>query len=189
MAKVLEKTNEGLVLERPHTYDDIKIGTSICVSGVCLSVVGMDETMMAFDVVAETWARTKLGDLKEGDTVNLERSLAAGGRFEGHVVQGHIEGVGTVVNNGNMSEGGWLLSIEVPEDLVPSVIFKGSIAIDGVSLTVASVEEGICSIALIPHTLEVTTLGKLRPGDKVNLETDVFLRALHHMMMLKLKEK
>jgi riboflavin synthase len=188
-AKILERTNEGLVLERPASFHDLSIGASISVSGTCLSVVGMDDTMMAFDVVPETWAKTKLGSLHVGDSVNLERSMAAGARFEGHIVQGHVEGVGTVLNNGETDAEGWILSIELPPDLLPAVIYKGSIAVDGVSLTVASLEEDVCSIALIPHTLEVTTLGQLRLGDKVNIETDMFLRGLHRMLMLRLKEK
>jgi riboflavin synthase len=187
-AKVLEKTAEGLTLERPKSFTDLTIGCSIAVAGTCLSVVGMDEGMMAFDVVEETWNKTKLGGLKVGDRVNVERSMAATARFEGHVVQGHIEGVGTVLTNAD-TDNGWMLSIEMPGDLVPAIISKGSIAIDGVSLTVANVNEHICSIALIPHTLEITTLGKLKGGDLVNVETDMFLRGLHHMLMLRMNKK
>jgi riboflavin synthase len=187
-AKILEKTPDGLTLERPASFGDITIGASIAVAGTCLSVVGMDETMMAFDVVDETWNRTKLGGLKVGDSVNLERSMSATARFEGHIVQGHVEGVGTVLSNGD-TDNGWMLAIEIPKDLLPAIIFKGSIAIDGVSLTVASIDDNVCSIALIPHTLQITTFGKLAPGDKVNIETDMFLRGLHHMLMLRLKEK
>jgi riboflavin synthase len=188
-AKVLEKTHEGLVIERPKAFADLKIGASIAVSGTCLSVVGMDDEMMSFDVVPETWARTKLGSLHRGDSVNLERSMAAGDRFEGHIVQGHVEGVGTVVSNGKTVDGGWLLVLQIPQELIPMVIFKGSIAIDGVSLTVAGLEDDLCSIALIPHTLELTTLSQLKPNDPVNLETDMFLRGLHKMLMLQMGKK
>jgi riboflavin synthase len=186
--KVLEKTAEGLTLERPKTFTDLTIGCSIAVSGTCLSVVGMDHEMMAFDVVEETWKRTKLGDLKVGDSVNVERSMAATARFEGHVVQGHVEGVGTVLANGE-TDNGWMLLFEVPGDILPAIIHKGSIAVDGASLTVAAVEDNVVSIALIPHTLEITTFGELKAGDRVNVETDMFLRGLHHMLMLRLKEK
>lgn len=188
-AKILERTLDGLVLERPKSFTDLQIGASIAVSGTCLSVVGMDDEMMSFDVVDETWARTKLGGLHRGDFVNLERSMAASARFEGHVVQGHVEGVGAVLANGEMEGAGWILSIDLPRELVSSVIHKGSIAIDGVSLTVASLEDTVCSIALIPHTLSLTTLGLLKGGDSVNVETDMFLRGLHHMLMLRLADK
>lgn len=195
-AEILERTGEGLVLARPKTFTNLEIGASICVSGTCLSIVGFDEEMMAFDIMPETWARTKLGTLHRGDKVNLERSMTADGRFEGHIVQGHIEGVAEVLQNGDDLGGSssqasqtWVLSVQVPRELMPAIIFKGSIAIDGVSLTVAELEDDICSVALIPHTLEMTTLKSLKPGDKVNIETDMFLRGLHHMMMLRLAGK
>ena len=330
MATVDEKSDKQLVLERPSEFADIKIGSSICVSGACLSVIHLDDTTMTFDVVSETWAKTKLGDLKEGDLVNLERALLADGRFEGHVVQGHIEGsvevvstsiprplppeeegenekigrkkitpknilffsrdmrrlptkaekvlwkqlrydrlgvrfrrqfpiggcildfycpsimlgievdgeihdkddqkildqerqqylekeqrlkivrftnheVITDINNvitrikqsiksspppleegvgvevktisGESGEGAFI-TIRLPENLRKFVVPKGSIAIDGVSLTVAKVDGDQCSIALIPHTLDQTTLGNVKIGDKVNIETDILIRAL-----------
>lgn len=189
-AKILERTLDGLVLERPKTFTNLNIGDSICVSGACLSVVGMDDEMMSFDVVEETWSKTKLGMLHRGDLVNVERSMAASARFEGHIVQGHVEGVATVEANGDAGDGaGWLLTLEMPGELLAAIIPKGSIAIDGVSLTVASIRENLVSIALIPHTLEITTLGELKPGDKVDIETDMFLRGLHRMLMLRLNDK
>jgi riboflavin synthase len=189
-AEILERTGEGLVLARPVNSDDLKIGDSICVSGACLSVVGMDHEMMSFDVVDETWQRTKLGNLHKGDSVNIERSMSANGRFEGHIVQGHVEGIAEVLHNGSMTGGqDWMLVIRIPADLLPAVIYKGSITIDGVSLTVAALEDDVCSIAIIPHTLEITTLGTLKAGDTVNLETDMFLRGLHHMLMLRMAGK
>lgn len=175
-AAVLQKTATGLTLERPASFTDIKEGASIAVSGVCLSVVQFDEASMRFDVVEETWKRTKLGSLTVGDRVNLERSMRADGRFEGHIVQGHIEGVGTVVQPGTE------ISIRIPSELVPMVVYKGSIALDGVSLTVARVEGDICTIALIPHTLEVTTFGALKEGDSVNIETDILGRYAYAML-------
>lgn len=189
-AKILERTPDGLVLARPKTFSDLKRGDSISVSGTCLSVVGMDDEMMAFDVVEETWSKTKLGALHRDDFVNVERSMPANGRFEGHIVQGHVEGVATVLANGDEGHGaGWLLVLEMPGHLLPAVIFKGSISVDGVSLTVAALNEHLCTIALIPHTLQETTLGALKPGDAVNIETDMFLRGLHHMLMLRLANK
>ncbi len=329
MAPVKSKTDQQFVLERPLQFDDIKIGSSICVSGACLSVIQFDDSTFTFDVVPETWAKTKLGDLKEGDQVNLERALPADGRFEGHIVQGHVEGTGRVVstsiprplppeeegenekigrrkitpknilffsremrrmptkaekvlwkqlrydrlgvrfrrqfpiggyildfycssirlgievdgdihNRDNQKildkdrqqhlekeqklkivrftnhevitdidsvitrvkqsiknspppleeglgveaktsgEGEFVLTICLPEDMLCFVVPKGSIAIDGVSLTVAKVDGDKCSVALIPHTREQTTLGKLKEGDHVNIETDILIRALHN---------
>lgn len=173
--KVLERTNRGIRIERPAAFTDLAIGGSISVAGVCLSLTGIDP--MTFDIVPETFARTTLGRVKAGDHVNLERSLSASGRFEGHVVQGHVEGVGTVVDVPT-SDNAWCLTLAIPPPLLPCVIHKGSIAIDGVSLTVAAVTDDRCTVALIPHTLAITTLGHLRLGDGVNIETDVFLRAL-----------
>lgn len=181
VARVLKKTDSGLTLERPKIFTDITIGSSICVSGACLSVVAFDAKTMRFDVVSETWKRTKLGDLCVGDHVNLERSLRADGRFEGHVVQGHVEGTSgqwSVVSEKN----GVRFTVTVPKNLLPFVVEKGSIAIDGVSLTVAKMDGDRCTIALIPHTLEVTTFGSLKEGERVNMETDVMGRYMHRML-------
>lgn len=169
-----------LVLRRPDFYDDLRLGSSICVCGVCLSIVGFDDGSMSFDVVVETLAKTTLGGLRAGDSVNLERSLRADGRFEGHIVQGHIEGTAEVELPWNSDSG--FLSLVLPVDIAESVVAKGSIAIDGVSLTVASKEGNRIAIALIPHTLENTTLGGLRSGDKVNIETDILGRYVRAMV-------
>lgn len=174
-APILRKTDTSLVLERPTHFKDLTVGCSISVSGVCLSVVSFDEVSMHFNVVGETWARTNLGSKKEGDRVNVERALAANGRFEGHIVQGHSEGTAEVVEL--TSDGQWtILTVRLPAELLSSVVFKGSIAIDGVSLTVAALNGDLCTIALIPHTLEVTTLGGLKAGDTVNIETDILAK-------------
>jgi len=174
-ASILQKTDDALVLSRPASFDDLSIGCSISVSGVCLSVVSFDAASMSFNVVGETWKRTNLGSKREGDQVNLERALAANGRFEGHIVQGHIEGTADVVEL--KKDGQWtMLTVRLPKDLLPSIVFKGSIAIDGVSLTVAALANDLCTIALIPHTLEVTTLGALKAGDTVNIETDILAK-------------
>lgn len=174
-APILKKTDTSLILERPTHFTDLTVGCSIAVSGVCLSVVKFDEVSMYFNVVGETWARTNLGLKKEGDRVNVERALAANGRFEGHIVQGHVEGTAEVIELKN--DGQWtMLAVRLPADLLSSVVFKGSIAIDGVSLTVAALAGDLCTIALIPHTLEITTLGSLKAGDTVNIETDILAK-------------
>ncbi len=170
-AKVLENTGRQLLVERPAMFDDIKHGASISVSGVCLSIVAFDASSMSFDVIDETLAKTKLGSLKAGDLVNLERAMLAGSRLDGHIVQGHIEGVATVTS---FIEG--RLSLQVPKEFLPAIAPKGSIALDGVSLTVANVQDDIITVALIPLTLASTTLGNAKEGDRVNIETDILSR-------------
>ncbi len=157
-------------LERP-----IADGASICVNGTCLTVVTSDAVRIEFDVVHETLARTTLGDLVPGDRVNLEPSLRPTDRMDGHFVQGHVEGTGRVKQIGS-STTGQLWTFEAPAELMPYIIPKGSIAIDGISLTVAAVGESTFSVALIPTTLQRTTLGQIRAGDRVNLETDILVR-------------
>lgn len=182
-ASVLQKTDAGLTLERPAIFDDITIGCSITVNGACLSVIQFDGASMSFDIVPETWARTNLGDLAIGGQVNLERALKAEGRFEGHIVQGHIEGVGTVTSFEKPTDSPWAtLTLELPSEISPYVVFKGSIAINGVSLTVAAIDGNICTIALIPHTLEVTNLGTLEIGSRVNIETDILARYMESIL-------
>ena len=171
-AAVVQKTDRQLAVERPPSFMDIAIGSSIAVSGVCLSVIQFGDTTMAFDVVPETWSRTKLGSLQAGDRVNLERAMPANGRFEGHIVQGHVEGTAEVIALSDTH----VLTLRLPSELILYVVPKGSIAIDGVSLTVATVDGDQCAIALIPHTLKQTTLGNLHIGDTVNVETDILGR-------------
>lgn len=171
-AKVLEKHSAGLSVERPALFSDIKLGSSISVAGVCLTVSRLRDNSIAFDVIPETWSKTNLSTLKAGDDVNLERAMPSGGRLDGHIVQGHIEGTGKVV----LQKHGQLI-VELPSELITNVVSKGSIAIDGVSLTVASVEKNRVTVALIPHTLAMTTLGRLRNDDRVNIETDILHRA------------
>ncbi|NOS68213.1 MAG: riboflavin synthase [Candidatus Peribacteraceae bacterium] len=175
-ATVLNTSSTGLTIERPALFDDIKIGSSISVSGVCLSVVELRSSSMRFDVVEETWKKTKLAELKKGDRVNLERSMKASDRIEGHIVQGHVEGVGTV-NSVKRKEKSTEIIFHFSLLSFHSIVPKGSIAIDGVSLTVADVHDQSVTIALIPHTVENTTLGSLKKGDHVNIETDVMVRA------------
>jgi len=182
-ANVLEKTETGLTLERPGSFTDIVIGCSITVNGTCLSVVRFDNASMSFDIVPETWNKTNLGDLKAGSKVNLERALGAHGRFEGHIVQGHIEGTGVVESFEKPSDSPWAtLVIAVSDDLAKYIVYKGSIAINGVSLTVAAKEGNNVHIALIPHTLEITNLGSLTVGDRVNIETDVLARYMESFL-------
>jgi riboflavin synthase len=150
-------------------------GDSIAVDGVCLTAV--DGTQLAFDVVDETIVRTTFGELKAGDRVNLEPALRAGEPLGGHLVQGHVDGRGRVRSIG---EPVW---IDAPVELLRYCVEKGSITVDGVSLTVAAVDDTGFAVALVPHTLEVTTLGGLEPGDSVNLEVDVLAKYVERLLL------
>src|SRR5215813_9712487 len=150
----------------------LALGESVAVSGVCLTVVDSAPGALSFDLAEETLSVTTLGELRAGAPVNLERPLRLDGRLGGHLVLGHVDGVGRVTKVHPEGEG-TRVDVEVPRGLRPLLIPKGSVAVDGVSLTVAGLEEDAFSVALIPHTLAVTTLGRRRRGDKVNLEMDV----------------
>lgn len=153
--------------------DGVKLGDSIAVAGACLTVASIDDGLYAFEAIPETLAKTRLGGIAMGDAINLERAMSSGGRFDGHMVQGHVDGVGRVrrfVRNDHEA----LLHIECDEELALQLVDKGSVTIDGVSLTVVEAVRDGFHVALIPHTLEVTTLSNLLVGDAVNLEVDVF---------------
>jgi len=156
--------------------EGVKLGDSIAVAGCCLTVTAIDGTTFSFDAIQETLDKTRVGGLREGDAVNLERAMSAGARFDGHIVQGHVDGRGRVRRFDKAGESGneVELHIECEKDLAAQLVDKGSVTIDGVSLTVVAVVEDGFHVALIPHTLEVTTLSELSPGDDVNLEVDVF---------------
>ena len=148
------------------------IGASVCINGACLTVVEIDGRQWSFQAGAETLAKTNLGRLAPGDPVNLERSLPVDGRLGGHFVQGHVDGVGTVASIDR--DGEWItMRFNVPEQLAAQLVSKGSVAVDGVSLTIVDAEPSSFSVALIPHTLEQTTLGVRKKGDAVNIETDI----------------
>lgn len=165
-----------------HTVaSDVEVGASVSVNGVCLTVVLRDGEALAFDVSDETLARSSLGRLGEGDPVNLERPVTLATRLGGHLVQGHVDGVGTI-EAVDRDEAGARLSVRIPPELSRYVAEKGSISLDGVSLTVASVDGERLTVALIPHTLEVTTLGTVQPGDPVNVEVDVIAKYLEALV-------
>ncbi|MEK7137810.1 MAG: riboflavin synthase [Patescibacteria group bacterium] len=180
-ARVIENTSGSLTLERPKHFTDLKKGSSVSVAGVCLTVVKLTKENMAFDVVPETLKRTTMGTLNVGDRVNLERALRVGDRFEGHIVQGHVDGVGIVRRStkstkstrSSKSSRHTVLEISYLPHLKNLLVEKGSVAVDGVSLTIASLNDVTFSVALIPHTLAETTLGELKEGDTVNLEADI----------------
>jgi riboflavin synthase len=172
---------EGSDLEVATSIEGLAPGDSIGVNGVCLTVTSLGDGSFSADVSEETRRRTTLGSLSSGARVNLERPLAAGDRLGGHIVQGHVDGTGRVVRIEQL-EASTEMSIEVDPSLLRYVIEKGSIGVDGVSLTVTSLGDSDFSVALIPHTLEVTNLGDLRPRDQVNVEVDMMAKYVEKLV-------
>ncbi|MFM8577413.1 MAG: riboflavin synthase [Planctomycetaceae bacterium] len=160
-----------LLLDGGRIASEASVGESICVSGCCLSVVAIEGSVLAFDLGPETLARTTLGRLGPGQLVNLERSLRLGDRLGGHLVSGHVDGIGHLESR--QDEGDWAMLRFSAEGFTGQMVPKGSIAVDGVSLTVCQVESSGFSVQLIPHTLAVTTTATMRINDPVNLETDM----------------
>lgn len=162
---------------------EIKIGDSVSVSGVCLTAVEITEESFGADLAQETWRRTSFARLKKRALVNLELPMRASGRFDGHVVQGHVDGVGTVISFVPVAGGNdYELLINVPSELTRYIVGKGSLAIEGISLTVAAIDGTQVTVAIIPHTAEVTNLSSLKVGDPVNLEVDVVAKYVEKMM-------
>jgi riboflavin synthase len=161
---------------------DADVGASLAVNGVCLTVVERTDGSLRFDLSDETLARTSLRRLTAGDPVNLERPVTLAGRLGGHLVQGHVDGVGTVGAVTPDDTGGATVRIVVPAELLRYLVPKGSVAVDGVSLTVAWLEDDGCTIAVIPHTRSVTTFGSIGEGDPVNIETDVLAKYVERLI-------
>ena len=175
----------ALVVRAPDTAARSQVGDSVSIDGCCLTATGIDGAALSFHAVPETIARTTLGAVVAGDAVNVEPALRAGDELGGHYVQGHVDAVGRV--RSVLPEGDsrriWL---DGPESVVRYCLEKGSIAVDGVSLTVAGLDDDGVEVALIPHTLGVTTLGGLRPGDEVNLEVDVLAKVVERLLAARL---
>lgn len=165
-----------ITIEANKIFDDLKLGDSVAVNGTCLTVSSFEgkasPKIFNADITSETLSRTNLGDLKSGFKVNLERALTLNGRLGGHIVSGHIDGVGIIKNISKNAED-IELTIEVPPNLIKYIIEKGSVAVDGISLTVAKVNKNYFSVAIIPHTLKETILYYKKAGDKVNIENDI----------------
>jgi len=169
-----------LVIRQPKIAAETAVADSISVNGCCLTVVETDEQTMAFQAGPETLARTNLGDLEVGSSVNLERALKVGDRMGGHFVSGHIDGTGKLLRREDHGE--WSdFYFEVPRELSVQMASKGSVTIDGVSLTIVECEPDMFSVALIPYTLAVTDLGQMKVGDKVNLETDILAKYVQRL--------
>ena len=165
-----------------------KIGDSIAVNGVCLTVTSISGNKFTADVMAETIRRSSLGTLKHGSKVNLERAMAADGRFGGHIVSGHIDGTGVIRSLEREDNAVWV-EIETPDKLLKYIVEKGSIAIDGISLTVAKLTDDSFSVSVIPHTGEETTLLAKKPGDIVNLENDIVGKYVERLMNFNTSQK
>jgi riboflavin synthase len=159
----------------------LKLGSSIAVNGCCLTLVELSRKSLAADLSGETLLRTSFGEKKVGDAVNLERPLPAHARLDGHFVQGHVDGVGRVLRLAREGEN-WWLAVRVPEDLRRYVVEKGSMAVDGMSLTVAAWRDGVADIAIIPFTYEHTNVHAMAPGDRVNLETDILAKYVESLL-------
>jgi riboflavin synthase len=180
MAEVV-KGPPALRLRAPHTAADAAVGDSVAVEGCCLTVTAVDGELLDFHAVPETLRVSMLGDVETGQQVNLEPALRVGDRMAGHWVQGHVDGVGRVAAIDRAGDA-VRLTVEAPPAVLRTTIVKGSITVAGVSLTVTDVDDGTFSVALIPHTLSVTTLGSLEPGRRVNLEADVLGRYVERLL-------
>ncbi|MEM3143826.1 MAG: riboflavin synthase [Candidatus Nitrosotenuis sp.] len=173
--KIQKSTNRSAVkmtVDLGQNAKGLRIGQSVALNGVCLTVTGISKSKCNFEMIEETTKRTDLGNLKEGGLVNIERSLKVGDRMEGHFVLGHVDGVG-IIKKIEQKPKEIKVWFEIPKSLAQYVVEKGSIAIDGISLTVVDVKKNLISVCLIPHTFEVTNFQTKKAGDKVNIETDV----------------
>ena len=161
--------------------EDIKLGDSIAVNGVCLTVTNYDSTSFQADVMNETLNRSSLGSLRRGSPVDLERAMAAGGRFGGHIVSGHIDGTGSIIEIKNDGIAVWL-SISAKQEILRYIVEKGSVTLDGISLTVAKVLDNSFSVSIIPHTASQTVLGTKKVGDIVNIENDIIAKYVEKLL-------
>ena len=175
--------NRRITVAAENAPKELKSGHSVAVSGVCLTALDIKPGSFCADLAPETWALTSFSRIHEGALVNLELPMKADGRFGGHIVQGHVDGVGKLIGLERIadSENFWL-SVELPSEVAKYTVYKGSVCIEGISLTVARLEGRICTIAIIPHTVELTNLNSLKPGDPVNLEADLIAKYVEKMM-------
>jgi riboflavin synthase len=175
--------NRRITVTAANTPRELRPGDSVAVSGVCLTALDIKAGSFCADIAPETWARTSFSRTHEGALVNLELPMKSDGRFGGHIVQGHVDGVGELIVLERIAESeNWWLHIELPADVEKYTVYKGSISIEGISLTVAKLEKNRCTIAIIPHTVEMTNLHSLKPGDPVNLEADLIAKYVEKIM-------
>jgi len=171
-----------ITIKAEKVMSGVQLGDSICTNGVCLTVTEFNKDSFSVDVMAETMRCSNLEKLKSGSKINLERALRASDRLGGHIVSGHIDGIGTIVDI-HIEENATWVSVETPKDILKYIVHKGSIAIDGISLTVAYVDESIFKVSIIPHTKGETTLLTKKIGDVVNLETDMMAKYIEKLLI------
>jgi riboflavin synthase len=171
-----------LVVTCSAVLEDAHEGSSIAVNGVCLTALDLTPTSFAADLAPETLARTNLGDLLVGSRVNLERPVTPATRLSGHIVQGHIDATGELLSLDELRDGNWWLKVRIPAALDRYLVHKGSIAIDGISLTIATLDADVLGVTIIPHTYANTTLGSRRAGERVNLEVDVLAKHVEKLI-------
>ena len=178
----VEAPGPHLRVRCPTVRAGLAEGASIAVNGVCLTAVDLRADSFAADLAPETLRRSNLGALGPGSRVNLERPLSPSGRLDGHIVQGHVDATGEFLSLEPLGGDNWWLRVRVPAELDPFLVFKGSIAIDGISLTIAGIEADVLSVTIIPHTWRNTTLGSYRPGARVNVECDILAKHVEKLM-------
>lgn len=175
--------NRRVTIKAQNTPEELKPGDSVAVSGVCLTAIDIKPGSFCADLAPETWLRTSFSRIHEGALVNLELPMKADGRFGGHIVQGHVDGVGKLIVLERIADSeNWWLRIELPPEIEKYTVYKGSVCIEGISLTVADLQGSTCTVAIIPHTVEMTNLNSLKPGDPVNLEADLIAKYVEKMM-------
>ena len=175
--------NRRITITAVDTPKELKPGDSVAVSGVCLTALEIKPSSFCADLAPETWTLTSFSRIQEAAVVNLELPMKANGRFGGHIVQGHVDGVGKLIALERIADSeNWWLRIDLPRGVEKYAVYKGSICIEGISLTVAKLESSTCTVAIIPHTVEMTNLNSLKPGDPVNLEADLIAKYVEKMM-------
>ncbi|HZQ52892.1 MAG TPA: riboflavin synthase [Bryobacteraceae bacterium] len=176
------QTGARLTIQTPAILHDATVGASIAVNGACVTAVEIAGEKFSADLAPETLKRTNLGDLRPGSPVNLERPLRANSRLDGHFVLGHVDGTASIVSLEALGADNWWLRIRVPAELTRYIVSKGSLAVDGISLTVAEIEDDVVGFTIIPHTYEHTTLHAYKPGNRVNVEADILAKHLEKLL-------
>jgi len=180
----VEQPGSRLSITCTRVLDDLTIGASIAVNGVCLTAVDIRPDGFSADLAPETLDRSNLGDLKPGDGVNLERPITLAARLSGHIMQGHVDGTAILESLRELEDNNWELLVKVPPALDRYLVYKGSIAIDGISLTIADVTDRIVRVAIIPHTHQATNLSQRKPGDRLNIECDILAKHVEKLFSL-----
>ena len=178
----VEVAGSRLAIGCTRVMEDMTLGASIAVNGVCLTAVELRPNGFTADLAPETLDRSNLGDLKAGDSVNLERPITLAARLSGHIMQGHVDGTGVLETLRPLDDGNYELLVHIPEALDRYLVYKGSIAIDGISLTIADITDRLLRVAIIPHTFEATNLSKRKAGDRLNIECDILAKHVEKLV-------